>query len=77
MGSTPSFLTRTMSTEPESFPPACSPPLADPNAVCDECGVFGAFAFESVKLCVNCYVEKGSCCAELGKDDLGMDRVLE
>lgn len=55
-------------------PPHCAPPVADPNAACDRCGAFGAFAFGDVKLCLNCYTEKGSCCPEFGRDDLWSDR---
>ena len=54
-----------------------SAPVADPNAVCDECGAYGAFDFVDVKLCVQCYTEKGSCCAESGKDDLWKNRTTE
>jgi hypothetical protein len=42
----------------------------DPNATCSECGACGAFDFGHIKLCTQCYTEKGSCCPEFGKDDL-------
>jgi hypothetical protein len=45
----------------------------DPNATCSECGASGAFDFGHIKLCTRCYSEKGSCCAEFGKDDLGQE----
>ena len=62
----------------ESKPPiSCTAPVVDPNAVCDQCGAFGAFDFVDVKLCVQCYTEKGSCCAESGKDDLSKDRTSD
>lgn len=63
-----------MNQEPKPDKPVCSPPVADANATCDECGAFGAFAFDGVKLCVRCYTEKGSCCPEFGKDDLWKNR---
>lgn len=37
--------------------------LPDPQKRCSECGCFGAVEFEHVDLCVNCYTEKGACCA--------------
>ncbi len=48
----------------------CSPAEVDPEAQCDECGVFGAHQFGDKHLCTDCYVGKGSCCPEFGKDDL-------
>jgi len=49
----------------------CTPrPAVDTAIACDECGAFGAFAFDGVNLCPACYSEKGSCCPEFGKDDL-------
>ena len=35
----------------------------DPNAVCDACGCFGAFRFETETLCADCYANRGSCCS--------------
>jgi hypothetical protein len=47
-----------------------SAPLAcDPNAVCAECGVFGAFDFDGLRRCEKCYAQKCACCAEAGKDE--------
>lgn len=63
-----------MNQESGPLSPVHSPPVADANATCDGCGVFGAFAFGDGKLCLNCYTEKGSCCAEFGKDELWRDR---
>lgn len=34
---------------------------------CGECGQPGAYAFEGARLCVDCYHQRGSCCAE--RDD--------
>jgi hypothetical protein len=31
---------------------------------CTECGQFGAYAFEGAELCMDCYQQHGSCCAE-------------
>lgn len=42
----------------------------DERLTCDRCGKFGAFLFESEKLCVDCYETRASCCAEFGADDL-------
>lgn len=42
----------------------------DPQATCERCGKFGAFLFETEKLCVDCYETRASCCAEFGGDDL-------
>jgi len=42
----------------------------DENAICDTCGVFGAFQIGDRSLCPNCYEGSGSCCPEFGKDDL-------
>lgn len=50
--------------------PTCQAPVPDRELVCDECGAAGAFSFGDVKLCMDCYVAKGSCCPEFGKDDL-------
>lgn len=52
----------------------CTSPVADPNATCDRCGAYGAFAFADTSLCLQCYTEKGSCCPEFGRDDLWRDR---
>ena len=64
-----------MNQDSKPKPIVCSSPLADANAACEECGVFGAFTFGDRKLCVQCYSEKGSCCPEFGKDDLWADRA--
>lgn len=45
-------------------------PAFDTDARCDECGVFGAHPVGEGHLCTECFVAKGSCCSELGKDDL-------
>ena len=39
------------------------------NSVCCGCGQFGAFEFNGVNLCGDCYGESGSCCPGLGQDD--------
>jgi len=44
--------------------------MRDPEAACDECGAFGAYALGDRRLCLDCYAGKGSCCPEFGKDDL-------
>ena len=36
----------------------------EPEIICSECGRFGAYAFDGVELCVDCYQQRGSCCAE-------------
>lgn len=46
---------------------------ADENAVCEECGKFGAYQIGDHFLCMDCYQGKGSCCPEFGKDDLWED----
>jgi hypothetical protein len=43
---------------------------AKPNLTCAECGVFGAIDFGHLRLCLNCYVEKGSCCSLERDEDL-------
>lgn len=35
----------------------------DPEAVCDACGCYGAFRFETETLCTDCYAHRGSCCS--------------
>jgi hypothetical protein len=42
----------------------------DEKVACDRCGTFGAFLFETEKLCADCYGMRASCCAEFGGDDL-------
>jgi hypothetical protein len=42
----------------------------DDNATCTRCGRFGAYVFESEKLCSDCYETRGACCPEFGGDDL-------
>jgi hypothetical protein len=42
----------------------------DEKVACDRCGTFGAFVFETGKLCADCYGVAASCCAEFGGDDL-------
>ncbi|MEO6182930.1 MAG: hypothetical protein ABIP71_07530 [Verrucomicrobiota bacterium] len=42
---------------------------ADQNAVCQECGAFGAYKLGDQLLCMNCYQGKGSCCAEVSRDE--------
>ena len=39
------------------------------NSVCGGCGQFGAFEFNGVNLCGDCYGESGSCCPGLRQDD--------
>jgi hypothetical protein len=36
----------------------------DENIPCAECGRFGAFPFDGVALCGDCYEQRGSCCPE-------------
>jgi len=36
----------------------------DETSTCDRCGRFGAFRFETEKLCVDCYETRASCCAD-------------
>jgi hypothetical protein len=38
------------------------------NLKCDECGRYGAVAFDGRKLCPDCYETCGSCCPEFGRD---------
>ncbi len=38
--------------------------VPDPNQPCESCGRFGAFVFGDVRICAECYQERGSCCAE-------------
>ena len=39
------------------------------EAVCEVCGRFGAYLFESKTLCAECYEASGSCCAEFTKEE--------
>ena len=34
------------------------------EAVCEVCGIFGAYLFEGKTLCGECYEASGSCCQE-------------
>lgn len=34
------------------------------NIPCAECGRFGAFPFDGIALCGDCYEQRGSCCPE-------------
>jgi|GEM_PF-2606601 len=36
---------------------------------CDECGKFGAYAFDTKNLCTDCYALRCSCCPEFGKEE--------
>ena len=49
-------------------PPSPRPaaPVCDEAATCDECGAFGAYALDGATLCLACYANRGSCCAEAG-----------
>ena len=38
------------------------------DAVCEGCGKFGAFVFESGQFCGDCYEAHGSCCPEFAID---------
>lgn len=38
-------------------------PILDPEKPCAECGRFGAVEMGDVALCLDCYAEKGACCA--------------
>ena len=42
---------------------------ADPDKACDKCGAFGAYVWDGVNLCLQCYTEQGSCCAESEEPD--------
>jgi hypothetical protein len=33
----------------------------NPQTACDECGQFGAFAFDGKNLCGDCYATSGTC----------------
>lgn len=44
------------------------------DTVCDRCGKFGAFRFDDIALCEECYEGAGSCCLEFGGDDLWLTR---
>ena len=41
----------------------------DVELSCEECGATGAFAFDGVRLCADCYSVRGSSCAGGGSDD--------
>ncbi len=63
-------------SEPENQR-TCEPVRFEPEHACDECGAAGAFAFDGVFLCQGCYVGRGSCCPEFGKDDLWQKHEVE
>jgi hypothetical protein len=42
----------------------------DENLACDECGRHGAFDFAERKLFPKCYEACGSCCPELGREEV-------
>lgn len=44
--------------------PTSTKPAFDPAATCEQCGAFGAYALDGATLCLSCYTERGSCCAE-------------
>ena len=46
-----------------------SAPGFQSETICDECGRFGAYAFDGQTLCVDCYQQRGACCAE--REDQG------
>jgi hypothetical protein len=48
--------------------------FAEENA-CAECGRFGAYAFDGVEVCIECYQQRGSCCAETA--NAAIDRCEE
>lgn len=39
-------------------------PHYEPDDTCAECGRFGAYEFDGTRLCLDCYEQRGSCCAE-------------
>lgn len=41
----------------------------DAGLSCEDCGALGAFAFDGVGLCADCYSVRGSSCAGGGADD--------
>lgn len=53
-----------MRTPPPRLCQAAPALTLDENAICDQCGVFGAYAWEGATLCLSCYTERESCCAE-------------
>jgi hypothetical protein len=40
----------------------------DENITCTTCGRPGAYGFETEPLCLECYAERGACCAEREQD---------
>lgn len=36
----------------------------NPNLRCESCGAAGAYEWDGAALCLQCYTERGSCCAE-------------
>lgn len=39
-------------------------PRFEVDKPCSECGQFGAYDFSGELLCLDCYQQRGSCCAE-------------
>jgi hypothetical protein len=44
------------------------------DAVCEECGRYGAFEFDTRTLCADCYAVCGSCCPEFGASAKNFER---
>lgn len=45
--------------------PIMQPDLhCESDLACNQCGKFGAYAFDGGQLCADCLHERGSCCAE-------------
>lgn len=40
------------------------------SIACATCGKFGAYEFDGLHLCDDCYAQRGSCCAEFSGNDL-------
>ena len=52
--------------------PISTKPALDPTATCEHCGAFGAYVLDGATLCLSCYTERGSCCAE-GEENFPTD----
>ncbi len=61
-------------SDDKTTPPQCRSDApgfaADPELPCDKCGKFGAYAWDGATLCLRCYTEQGSCCAEREEPDI-------
>lgn len=52
------------SSQSRQWLPPLRPPARNEAVTCERCGAFGAYAWDGMALCLDCYAAQCSCCNE-------------